>query len=193
MSKGRSPQRGLEPRDCPTCGQRFQPYRESQRTCGHACQREARKRGLLEPMRSIKLTCAICGADFVSSGPRGKYCDACQPEALRLKRQRRNLARLGSAHVRAYNRQKQLERYGVTVEQHDAMLKAQKGLCAICGNPPNPNGIRAASRLHLDHDHVTGRHRDLLCNSCNNGIGRFRDDPALLRAAAEYIERHRAR
>lgn len=86
---------------------------------------------------------------------------------------------------------KQLERYGLTVERHDEMLAAQNGLCAICGNPPNPKGIRASSRLHADHDHVTGKVRALLCNSCNNGIGRFRDDPALLRAAAEYIERHR--
>lgn len=117
-----------------------------------------------------------------------KLADA-QPE----RRQRKNDLRRGSQRVREYNRIKQLERYGVTVAQHDAMLLAQNGRCAICGNRPNPNGIRAASRLHLDHDHLTGAPRDLLCNSCNNGIGRFRDDPALLRAAAEYIERHRAR
>lgn len=115
-----------------------------------------------------------------------KIADA-RPE----RRQRKNDLRRGSEQVRVYNRQKQLERYGLTVAQHDEMLEAQKGLCAICGNPPKPDGVRAASRLHADHDHVTGRVRELLCNSCNNGLGRFKDDPALLRAAAEYIERHR--
>ena len=61
----------------------------------------------------------------------------------------------------------------------------------LCGKAAKPGGVRAASKLHADHDHATGRHRDLLCLSCNNGIGYFYDNPALLRAAADYIERHR--
>lgn len=84
-----------------------------------------------------------------------------------------------------------MRRYGITAEAHDEMLVRQKGLCAICGDPPS-GGVRAVSRLHIDHDHKTKRVRELLCNNCNNGLGRFRDDPGLLRAAAEYIERHRA-
>lgn len=85
----------------------------------------------------------------------------------------------------------QLARYGLTPEDHDRMLAEQGGVCAICSQPPKPNGIKAASRLHADHDHITGRVRDLLCLNCNRGLGYFRDDPALLRAAAAYIERHR--
>ena len=85
-----------------------------------------------------------------------------------------------------------LARHGITLEQFDAKVKAQDGVCALCGKPPNPHGVRAASRLHQDHDHVTGHNRDLLCNTCNAGIGLLQDDPALLRAAAEYIERHRS-
>jgi hypothetical protein len=64
------------------------------------------------------------------------------------------------------------------------MLAAQGGLCAIC---------RAAPAGHVDHDHVTGAVRELLCFNCNGGLGQFRDDPAVLRAAADYVERHRAR
>lgn len=78
----------------------------------------------------------------------------------------------------------------MTVEEHDAKLAAQGGVCAICGQPPKPGGVRAASRLHMDHDHKTGRNRDLICNSCNKGIGDFKDDPVLMRAAAAYVERH---
>jgi len=191
MTRGKTPQKGLEPRTCPSCQTRFQPYRDTQQACSRECQRDSRRRGLVEPNRTINITCALCGAPFTSAGPRAKYCEACQAEAERQKRQRRNLARRGSDHIREYNRQKQLERYGLTVDQHDEMLADQKGLCAICGNPPKPDGVRASSRLHADHDHVTGRVRALLCNSCNNGLGRFKDDPALLRAAAAYIERHR--
>jgi hypothetical protein len=62
----------------------------------------------------------------------------------------------------------------------------------ICGSPAKPNGIKAESRLHQDHDHVTGQTRDLLCSNCNKGLGCLGDDPERLRAAAAYIERHRS-
>lgn len=75
--------------------------------------------------------------------------------------------------------------YGVPLEVYRAKLAAQSGLCAICGGPP---GKRS---LNVDHDHVTGRVRDLLCARCNVGIGGLQDDPDLLRKAIAYIERHR--
>ncbi|UOY02503.1 endonuclease VII domain-containing protein [Blastococcus sp. PRF04-17] len=61
------------------------------------------------------------------------------------------------------------------------MLEAQGGLCAIC---------RAAPAVHVDHDHVTGAVRALLCFNCNGGLGQFKDDPAVLRAAADYVQFH---
>ena len=76
--------------------------------------------------------------------------------------------------------------YGVPLEVYRAKLEAQAGVCAICGGPP---GKRS---LNVDHDHVTGKVRDLLCPTCNVGLGGLRDDPVLLRRAADYIERHRA-
>ncbi len=75
-------------------------------------------------------------------------------------------------------------RYGITAEEADAMSEAQGGLCAVC---------RRAPAVHVDHDHRTGRVRQLLCFGCNGGLGQFRDDPAVLRAAAGYVERHQAR
>jgi hypothetical protein len=77
--------------------------------------------------------------------------------------------------------------YGITAQEADAMLADQGGLCGLC---------RAAPADHVDHDHATdhatGAVRDLLCFDCNGGLGQFKDDPALLRAAARYIEAHRA-
>jgi hypothetical protein len=46
--------------------------------------------------------------------------------------------------------------------------------------------------LHVDHDHITGRIRALLCMNCNNGLGAFTDDPDLMETAATYVRRYRA-
>lgn len=72
--------------------------------------------------------------------------------------------------------------FGITPEQYDAMALAQEYRCAICDTH--------AENFHVDHCHATGRVRQLLCSTCNWGLGSFMDDPARLRAAAEYVERH---
>jgi hypothetical protein len=76
--------------------------------------------------------------------------------------------------------------YGVSADEVDAMLVAQGGGCAICGERPE----RLAS-MHLDHDHMTGSLRGLLCIDCNQGLGKFRDDPEVLMAAIGYLRRTR--
>jgi hypothetical protein len=79
------------------------------------------------------------------------------------------------------------KRYGLTVAEYVALADSQGGICAICKRAPH-GGRRGA--LHVDHDHKTGHVRGLLCDACNNGIGRFRDDPDLVRAALVYLEAH---
>jgi hypothetical protein len=73
--------------------------------------------------------------------------------------------------------------YGLSADEVDAMLEKQGGGCAICGALPERLGS-----LHLDHDHDTGRIRGLLCLSCNQALGHFRDRAELLRRAADYLE-----
>jgi hypothetical protein len=72
----------------------------------------------------------------------------------------------------------------MTAAEADYLLDKQDGLCAICGVSP---------AKHVDHDHETGVVRALLWFNCNGGLGQFKDDPAVLRAAAEYVEEHRWR
>ena len=76
-----------------------------------------------------------------------------------------------------------LRRYGLSQEEHDRMFQEQDGKCAICKDGPAE---------HVDHDHATNKVRQLLCKTCNLGIGYFKDRPELARAAAEYLERHNA-
>jgi hypothetical protein len=59
-----------------------------------------------------------------------------------------------------------------------AELKATTHECVICG---------ADKPLVVDHDHVSGKVRGMLCNHCNRGLGHFRDDPTLLEFAAQYL------
>jgi hypothetical protein len=61
--------------------------------------------------------------------------------------------------------------------------RAEPAFCEVCC------GVNARTGLHLDHDHLTGKFRGWLCVSCNRALGLAKDDPDLLRALAEYLER----
>lgn len=84
--------------------------------------------------------------------------------------------------------------YGLTSEDYGRMLAEQGSVCAICFKPEiriTPKGD--LTTLHVDHDHVTGKVRALLCYKCNSMLGGVDDSPEILRAAADYIEKHRAK
>jgi hypothetical protein len=63
------------------------------------------------------------------------------------------------------------------------MLSNQNGCCTIC----NRHYSEFKTGLHVDHDHKTKKVRALLCTSCNQGLGRFREIPELLENAAAYL------
>lgn len=142
------------------------------RYCSKTCQWKAtnRKRAsaLKAARHAAKGPCVVCGAIMPTSRKsNARYCSA----------KCRNQAQGPSIVV---TNRKRL--YGIGPEEYAALLEAQGAGCAICrGQSSDGTG------LAVDHDHTTGRTRGLLCSSCNNGLGRFRDDPVLLRAAAEYL------
>lgn len=57
--------------------------------------------------------------------------------------------------------------------------------CQICEKP-----LLRRKDIRVDHDHKTDKARGILCNSCNVGLGFFRDDPKLLKRAAQYLAAH---
>lgn len=133
--------------------------------------------------------CPKCGEtkprdEFYGVRKRSGWCKTC--------------ARTKSAAYYAANREKQLaahrvwvrdnrERiaahraksaYGIPLDEYEQLMR--EGKCAICGS---------TERLRIDHCHVSDRVRGVLCDSCNKGLGFFRDDPARLRAAIHYLGR----
>jgi hypothetical protein len=102
------------------------------------------------------------------------YCKPCHNKRSKISR-----AKVGGSRTYHLTR-----RYGITAEEADLMLESQAGLCAIC---------RSAPAEQVDHDHDSGAVRALLCFNCNGGLGQFKDDPPILRAAADYVEEHRRR
>lgn len=75
-----------------------------------------------------------------------------------------------------------LKKYGLTIDDYNALLIQQSGCCAICRTPP-----LFASTLFVGHDHKTGKVRGLLCNACNLGLGSMRDSGDILVGAAAYL------
>lgn len=76
------------------------------------------------------------------------------------------------------------QRYGISELRYVEMKMEQGGRCAMC-RTSHPGG--RYGRFHVDHDHVTGEVRGLLCGLCNKGLGALRDNPDLLRSALTYL------
>lgn len=73
-------------------------------------------------------------------------------------------------------------RYGITPEEFKRKMERQGGVCAICG--AKDSGKRS---LHVDHCHETGEFRGFLCSECNTGLGKFKEDVALMIRAIDYL------
>lgn len=151
--------------------------------CSITCQRKAFD--AREDQRCSQLvskTCRECQqeqpiAEF--RPPRSLRCRAC----MKVRRQEEYKRRGGKEWIYSHN----LKQYGLTLDEYQAMLAKQGGSCAICGDEPSEG-----KRLNVDHNHETGAVRDLLCRWCNYALGNAKDDPARLRAMADYLDRHRA-
>lgn len=72
--------------------------------------------------------------------------------------------------------------YGISTADYDEMHESQGGVCAICGRTDQ-------RRLSVDHDHVTGAIRGLLCTACNRGIATFGDNLDGALRVVEYLSR----
>lgn len=113
--------------------------------------------------------CKTCGqnrAERFYVSPRGRICLPCQ----------------SGARKKASHEKRVKATYGLGPGEYAALFEAQGGRCAICG------GTRR-DRLDVDHDHASGLIRGLLCRNDNRRLlTAARDQPDVLRAAADYLE-----
>lgn len=123
-------------------------------------------------------------ADPKAAIARVKRWQQANPERVNATQRKRRAAPEAKLRARAEHLQR---KYGMTIEQYDAMLEAQGGGCFLCGRPP-----RDDISLHVDHDHSTGKVRGILCFRCNNALADFQENTDVLKKAVDYLTLHDA-
>lgn len=118
--------------------------------------------------------------------PRCKECDyLAQKKYINKNRERFKKARRA-----IYLKHK----YKITSETFEKLLIEQNFVCYICGKHQNknlgPGGYGGQQSLAIDHNHITGKIRGLLCNTCNRALGLFNDNANLIERAANYIRKY---
>lgn len=151
-------------------------------------------------------TCSKCNLELPADRfySKGRQCKSCRNEYSReyfkknpeaAKKRLEAVKKWAINNPEAYaerQRRGHLRRFwNMTLEQYNEIFEKQGGVCAICKKPELSTRGRANNQsLAVDHDHETGKIRELLCMDCNQTIGRFNDDPSWFIAASEYLIKH---
>ena len=129
-----------------------------------------------------------CKNGHIAERRAGNYeCMACLPERQKTPQRKAYLKnRASTPHGKKLNWISRIKtRYGITALQFNVMRLTQKLACGICKET-----FKVGQKICVDHDHSTGKVRALLCDPCNQMIERAREKPEVLRAGANYIEKH---
>ncbi len=148
-------------------------------------------RYLQRPENITSLRCCGCKKELEidkftenSKNKRHPYCSECRSK-VNYKSKIRNRSTYDKYKLRASEASRKCylkKQYNLTIAQFNQMLIKQNYECAICNDIPKI--------LHIDHNHETGKIRELLCGKCNRGIGFLKDSPILLKKAIDYLNRH---
>lgn len=112
------------------------------------------------------------------------YCQICRVEYDRLARIKRKSKDFIKYSLREKDRKLRLK-YNITLDQYDIILEQQDYKCRICSKP---HLYEKRTNLFVDHCHKTGVVRGLICNSCNKGLGDFKDNIDFLEKAIIYLK-----
>lgn len=127
--------------------------------------------------------CRQCGKrksidDFVlqANGQRGGQCKKCRRKV------HQKWCKKNAYKIKGYRFKTE---YGITLNDFEEMLEGQNYKCAICKIT-----LDLGAKTHVDHDHITGKVRGLLCPNCNYGLGFFKDNPISLLEAIKYLNNY---
>ena len=142
-----------------------------------------------------KRTCNKCGEEkdletcFYKTGrksdknPNNRHytCKECTKTRLKTA-ESQSPVRVRERHLR--------RKYDISLEEYDQMVALQGGKCALCP-ATTPGGKHNNEHWFVDHDHVTGKVRELLCCDCNLVLGIIKDSPEHLGRMITYILKHK--
>lgn len=113
--------------------------------------------------------CRACKTVFKPVGPSHLYCSKdCRDEGFNKKLIERT--------------------YDLSYEDYKKMVHSHKGACGICGGEGFLMSPEHKAKLVIDHCHVTGTVRGLLCHNCNRALGLLKDSVSSLKNAIKYLE-----
>ncbi len=123
----------------------------------------------------------MCKVSFTTSRYKEYYCKPCR-NIYSKDYNKRNLAKCRQIGMNSHRKTK----YGITAEEFKNLQIKQNYVCAICNNK-----CITGMNLAVDHDHVSGKIRGLLCANCNRGLGLFKDNVLSLEQAIIYLNREK--
>lgn len=144
----------------------------------------------MKKVPTISVACVTCSSSFLACRSDAQYCSEC---TVKRKREQWHKwrAKPGSAEkVRDYSRAHEAKTqyrkewrikklYAITLTEYETLMDSVDRACQICSSKSDPC---------LDHDHVTGKVRGVLCRSCNKAIGQLGDSADSIRKALDYLE-----
>mgnify|MGYP000629387153 CR=1 FL=1 len=123
---------------------------------------------------------------FKNASSKDGHIGTCKACKARQQRERRKAGKNPERYQKEAERRRNdhlKANYGIDSAEYLKLYAEQKGVCAICKQPESMEG----RSLCVDHSHLTGDVRGLLCSNCNRGIGLLKDSPELLRNAFHYL------
>lgn len=152
-----------------SCSEEFEPKTHNNIYCSHRCKN-----------REIHRRYSERHPEVVNAINRRQYAKNKSKIRARLRRRRRNDDKY-RGRVLALSRDSYYRvKYGITAADRDKMLQAQHGKCAN-------RGCKNVA-THIDHDHLTGRVRGMLCNQCNQSLGLLKEDIDRISGLRLYLE-----
>ena len=149
-------------------------------------------------------TCKACGelkpiGNFQTHGYQCRTCRsekqraywASLPEDVKIERRKegeyqKRYRALNPEKVKTMARKTHIMRkFNMTIEEYESKLSAQNGVCAICEST-----CATGYNLAVDHNHITGKIRALLCKNCNTAIGLLKENTDIMTKALNYLEFH---